>query len=41
MMTTKVAKPRWGSILAGSGIQAAQGAMSMSYTDKSGNLAFR
>ena len=41
MLTTKVAKPSWGSILAGSAVQAAQGAMSMSYIDKSGNLAFR
>jgi len=41
MLTTKVAKPSWGSILAGSAVQAAQGAMSMSYTNAAGNLAFR
>ena len=41
MKYTKAAKPGWGSILLGAGIQAAQGAMSQSYTDSSGNLAFR
>ena len=40
-MVTKVAKPGWGSILAGSAVEAAKGAMSMSYTDSNGNLAFR
>ena len=41
MQTTKVAKPSWGSILTQSAVQGAQGAMSMSYTNKAGNLAFR
>ena len=41
MMTTKVAKPGWGSILTGAAVSAAQGAMSMSYTNADGNLAFR
>ena len=40
-MVTKVAKPSWGSILTNSFIQGAQGALGMSYTNKSGNLAFR
>ena len=40
-LTTPVAKPGWGSILAGSAIEAANGAMSMSYTDAAGNLRFR
>lgn len=38
---TPAAKPSWGSILTGAAVNAAQGAMSMSYTDKNGNLAFR
>lgn len=38
---TKVAKPGWGSILLGAGVQAAQGALGMSYTDSKGNLRFR
>ena len=40
-MMTPVAKPSWGSILAGSFLQGAQGALGMSYTNASGNLAFR
>jgi hypothetical protein len=38
---TPVAKQGWGSILAGSFVQAAQGAMSMSYTKADGSLGFR
>lgn len=41
MLTTKVAKPGWGSILTDAAVNAASGAMSMSYTDGNGNLAFR
>ena len=40
-IATKVAKPGWGSILTNSFIQGAQGALGMSYTNSSGNLAFR
>jgi hypothetical protein len=41
MITTKVAKPGWGSILMDAGVNAAQGAMSMSYTKPDGSLGFR
>ena len=40
-LMTKAQGPSWGNILAGSVIKGAQGAMSMSYTDADGNLAFR
>ena len=38
---TQVAKPSWGSILLGAGVQAAQGALGMSYTKSNGSLGFR
>ena len=38
---TPVAKPSYGSILGSAFVSGAQGALSMSYTDNSGNLAFR
>lgn len=37
---TPVAKPSFGSILSGAFVSGAQGALSMSYRDSSGNLAF-
>lgn len=40
-MFTPAQGPSWGSIIAGSVIKGAQGAMSMSYTDQAGNLKFR
>lgn len=40
-MVTKVEGPSWGSIAARSFMGAAKGAMSMSYTNANGNLAFR
>ena len=40
-IATKVAKPGWGSILANSFVQGAQGALSMSYTKADGSLGFR
>ena len=40
-VVTKVARPGWGSILAGSFINGAQAALGQSYTDANGNLAFR
>ena len=38
---TPVAKPSWGSILTGAAVNAASGAMGMSYTKADGSLGFR
>ena len=38
---TKVAKPSWGSILTGAAVNAASGALSMSYTTADGSLGWR
>ena len=38
---TKVAKPSWGSILTGAAVNAASGALSMSYTKADGSLGWR
>jgi len=41
MLTTKVEKPSWGTILTQSALEAAKGAANSAYTDENGNLAFR